>query len=89
VNVARGALFDEGALVDALRSARIRHAALDVFATEPLPADHPFTKLPNVTLTAHAAWKSREASVRLLREAITLAKADAAQLEAGATLAPQ
>jgi D-3-phosphoglycerate dehydrogenase len=89
VNVARGALFEEGALADALRSGRIRHAALDVFKTEPLPADHPFTKLPNVTLTAHAAWKSREASARLLHEAVTLAKADAARLEAGATLAPQ
>ena len=89
VNVARGALFEEEALADALRSGRIRHAALDVFSTEPLPANHPFTKLPNVTLTAHAAWKSREASARLLHEAVALAKADAARLEAGATLAPQ
>jgi D-3-phosphoglycerate dehydrogenase len=89
VNVARGALFDEAALAEALRSGRIRHAALDVFSTEPLPADHPFTKLPNVTLTAHAAWKSREASARLLHEAVALAKADAALLDAGQPLTPQ
>ena len=89
VNVARGALFDEAALETALRAGQIRHAALDVFQVEPLPAGHPLTKLPNVTLTAHAAWKSREASVRLLRESLTLALADARSLEAGEALKPQ
>lgn len=87
VNVARGALFDEAALLDALSDGHIGHAALDVFATEPLPADHSFAALQNVTLSAHAAWKSREASQRLLRESLTLARADAERLAAGRTLA--
>jgi len=86
VNVARGALFDEAALLDALRDGHIGHAALDVFATEPLPAEHPFAALQNVTLSAHAAWKSHEASQRLLREGLTLARADAERLAAGRTL---
>jgi D-3-phosphoglycerate dehydrogenase / 2-oxoglutarate reductase len=82
VNVARGALFDELALADVLRDGHVRHAALDVFATEPLPATHPFAALANVTLSAHAAWKSREASLRLLREGLRLARADAERLAA-------
>lgn len=88
VNVARGALFDETALISALRDGHIRHAALDVFAIEPLPASHPLTTLPNVTLTAHAAWNSREASLRLLRQGLELARADAASLASGQALAP-
>jgi D-3-phosphoglycerate dehydrogenase len=86
VNVARGALFDESALLDALRDGHIGHAALDVFVTEPLPAAHPFATLQNVTLSAHAAWKSREASQRLLREGLALASADAESLTVGRTL---
>lgn len=86
VNVARGALFDEATLLDALRDGHIGHAAFDVFTTEPLPAEHPFVTLPNVTLSAHAAWKSREASQRLLREGLALARADAERLAAGRTL---
>lgn len=88
VNVARGALFDEPALIDALRRGHIRHAALDVFATEPLPHDHPLTALPNVTLSAHAAWKSREASLRLLHAGVGMVRADAERIAAGRTLAP-
>jgi D-3-phosphoglycerate dehydrogenase len=87
VNVARGALFDEAALVDALRSGQICHAALDVFASEPLPPSHPLATLPNVTLSAHAAWKSREASLRLLRESLKLAREDAACIAADLPLA--
>jgi D-3-phosphoglycerate dehydrogenase len=87
VNVARGALFDEAALIEALRSGQIRHAALDVFSTEPLPTSHPLAALPNVTLSAHAAWKSREASLRLLRESLRLAQADAARIGADLPLA--
>jgi len=86
VNVARGALFDEAALLDALSDGHIGHAALDVFATEPLPANHPFTALQHVTLTAHAAWKSREASQRLLNDGLALARADAECLIAHRTL---
>lgn len=81
INTARGALLDEIALVDALKSGRIHHAALDVFVQEPLPPDHPFTRLDNVTLTAHAAFSSRQAMLRLLSQGID---AMARIIEAGA-----
>ncbi len=74
VNTARGALVDEGALLDALKSGHIRHAGLDVFHAEPLKSDHPLTKLPNVTLTSHAAFRTLEASMTLLRRAIDIVK---------------
>ncbi len=66
VNTARGALVDEQAMIDALKSGHIRHAGLDVFNIEPLPVDHPFTKLPNVTLSAHSAFRTPEASENLI-----------------------
>ena len=66
VNTARGAIVDEEAMIDALKSGQIRHAGLDVFNTEPLPADHPLTKLPNVTLSAHSAFRTPEASENLM-----------------------
>jgi D-3-phosphoglycerate dehydrogenase len=66
VNTARGALVDEAAMIEALKSGHIRHAGLDVFNTEPLPADHALTKLPNVTLSAHSAFRTPEASVNLI-----------------------
>jgi D-3-phosphoglycerate dehydrogenase / 2-oxoglutarate reductase len=75
VNTARGALVDEGALLDALNSGHIRHAGLDVFHAEPLKADHPLTKMSNVTLTSHAAFRTLEASMTLLRRAIDIVKA--------------
>jgi phosphoglycerate dehydrogenase-like enzyme len=53
VNIARGQLIDEPALIDALRAGRIAGAGLDVTWTEPLPADHPFWAMPNVLLTPH------------------------------------
>jgi phosphoglycerate dehydrogenase-like enzyme len=55
VNVARGRIADETALVAALRSGRLRGAGLDVFATEPLPEDHPLWALDNVLLTPHVS----------------------------------
>ena len=75
VNTARGALVDEAALIDALKSGHIRHAGLDVFHNEPLKAGHPLAQLPNVTLSAHAAFRTLEASMTLLRRAIDIVKA--------------
>jgi len=69
VNTARGAIVDEGAMIDALKSGHIRHAGLDVFNIEPLPADHPLTQLPNVTLSAHSAFRTPEASENLIHAA--------------------
>jgi D-3-phosphoglycerate dehydrogenase / 2-oxoglutarate reductase len=69
VNTARGALVDEAAMIEALKSGHIRHAGLDVFNTEPLPADHPLTKLPNVTLSAHSAFRTPEANENLIAAA--------------------
>jgi D-3-phosphoglycerate dehydrogenase / 2-oxoglutarate reductase len=69
VNTARAAIVDEAAMIDALKSGHIRHAGLDVFTIEPLPADHELTKLPNVTLSAHSAFRTPEASENLLHAA--------------------
>jgi D-3-phosphoglycerate dehydrogenase / 2-oxoglutarate reductase len=69
VNTARGALVDEAAMIEALKSGHIRHAGLDVFNIEPLPSDHPLTQLPNVTLSAHSAFRTPEASENLIEAA--------------------
>jgi D-3-phosphoglycerate dehydrogenase len=69
VNTARGAVVDEAAMVDALRSGHLRHAGLDVFDIEPLPAGHVLTTLPNVTLSAHSAFRTPEASDNLISAA--------------------
>ena len=74
VNTARGALVDEAALIDALKHGRIAHAALDVFDEEPLPAGHPLTTLDRVTLSAHSAFRTPEASDTLIRRALDIAK---------------
>ena len=55
INVGRGAVVDEPALIQALEAGKIRGAALDVFAVEPLPAAHPFYKMENVLLSPHTA----------------------------------
>ena len=73
VNTARGAIVDEAAMIEGLRSGHLRHAALDVFATEPLPGGHELTTLPNVTLSAHSAFRTPEAGEKLLRMALDIA----------------
>lgn len=55
INTSRGAMIDEGALVQALREGWIAGAALDAFITEPLPPDHPFVTTPNLLITPHQA----------------------------------
>jgi phosphoglycerate dehydrogenase-like enzyme len=55
INVGRGAVVQEAPLLRALGERRLRGAALDVFETEPLPADHPFYTLDNVLLSPHSA----------------------------------
>jgi D-3-phosphoglycerate dehydrogenase len=73
VNTARAAIVDEAAMIAALESGHLRHAALDVFNTEPLPAGHKLTTLPNVTLSAHSAFRTPEASDKLIRTALDIA----------------
>jgi D-3-phosphoglycerate dehydrogenase / 2-oxoglutarate reductase len=75
VNTARGALVDEAALVRALDSGHIRHAGLDVFHAEPLKPEHPLACMENVTLTSHAAFRTLEASMTLVRRAIDIVRA--------------
>jgi D-3-phosphoglycerate dehydrogenase len=74
VNTARGALVEEAAMLAALKSGHIRHAGLDVFHAEPLKSDHPLARMENVTLTAHAAFRTLEASMTLLRRAIDIVR---------------
>jgi len=61
VNMARGGILDDDALLAALRSGHIRGAVLDVFTKEPLPADHPFRSAPNVVLMPHMGASTHEA----------------------------
>lgn len=70
INTARGALVDDAAMIEALKSRHLRHAGLDVFAVEPLPADSPLKQLPNVTLSAHSAFRTPEASDNLIAAAL-------------------
>jgi len=73
VNTARGALIDTPAMVAALRSGHLRHAALDVFDTEPLADGDVLATLENVTLAAHSGFRTPEATETLLRRALDIA----------------
>jgi len=70
VNTARGALIDEPAMIEALRRGKIAHAALDVFEVEPLPPGHVLAQLVNVTISAHSAFRTPEASDNLIEAAL-------------------
>ena len=59
INPGRGPLIDDTALISALTTGHIGHATLDVFVREPLPADHPYWGMPNVTVTPHIASATR------------------------------
>lgn len=65
VNVSRGPVVDDAALIEALQSGRIGGAALDVFTTQPLPADHPYLQLDNVIVTPHMAGITDESMMRM------------------------
>jgi D-3-phosphoglycerate dehydrogenase len=65
VNTSRGEVVDGAALIEALRSNRIRGAALDAFETEPLPAESPLRRLPNVVLSPHVAGQTHAAVARV------------------------
>jgi phosphoglycerate dehydrogenase-like enzyme len=65
INIARGTIVDEAALIDALRSGRLAGAALDVFAREPLPGDSPLWDMSNVLVTPHSMSTALDENQRL------------------------
>ena len=66
INVSRGVIVELAALTEALRQGRLAGAALDVFETEPLPADHPLWEMENVMITPHVAWMGPDSETRRL-----------------------
>jgi phosphoglycerate dehydrogenase-like enzyme len=70
VNTSRGPIVAEDALVEVLRERRIRAAAIDVFDTEPISADHPLRSLPNALLTGHVAYVTRELYETFYQDAV-------------------
>jgi phosphoglycerate dehydrogenase-like enzyme len=68
LNVARGGIIDEGALVKALERGRIRGAGLDVYANEPVDLQGPLIQQENVVCTPHAAWNSAESEMERRRK---------------------
>jgi len=70
INTARAAIVDEDAMIAALKTGKLGHAGLDVFLTEPMPQTHPLYELDNVTLSAHSAFRTPEASDNLIGAAL-------------------
>ena len=75
INTARGPLINEAALATALKQNKLAHAYLDVLSQEPPSNYNPLLDCPNVTITPHLAWATREARERLVREAVENLKA--------------
>jgi len=75
VNTARARIVDNTALIELLRAGRIRGAAVDVYESEPPPADEPFRTLPNVLLTPHIGYNTAEAASNMLRISIATVEA--------------
>jgi phosphoglycerate dehydrogenase-like enzyme len=77
VNTARGAIFDEPALIRALQEKWIAGAGLDVFADEPLPANHPLLTLDNVVLSPHLGGSTYECDMTLVEDALRVLRGEA------------
>lgn len=75
INTARAALLDEDELAAMLTDGHLAGAGVDVYSTEPLPAEHPFRSIPNLVLTAHTGWQSPEAIHRLVSGAVDIVHA--------------
>jgi len=82
VNTSRGPVVDEAGLIDVFRAGRIRGAAIDVFDTEPLPADHQLRSLPNALLTGHVGYVTRDLYTIFYRDTVE----DLAAFQAGSPI---
>tara|TARA_B100000161_G_scaffold32507_1_gene19359 strand:- start:492 stop:1256 length:765 start_codon:yes stop_codon:yes gene_type:complete len=80
VNTARGSVVDDVALVEALKTGPLGHAALDVYTVEPLKSGSPLRSMQNDTLSAHAAWKTPDAEDRLMERGLEILQDDIASL---------
>jgi phosphoglycerate dehydrogenase-like enzyme len=71
INTSRGPIIEEAALLQALAQGRIAGAAIDVYDIEPLPADHPFRKIPNLLATPHIGYVTRGLYERFYRDTVS------------------